>query len=168
MNFGTQIRQLREREHLTQSEFAEKMNVTRQAVSNWENDKNLPDLQTVILISELFDISLDELIKGGTEDMNNMTKKLIEDGDQGRRARHVMVSAITGGLLLLAGLACLLIKAASVEYIDSQGILHENFFLLPIGFAFIFAGIIVFAVLGITGLVRGIRSRSAEKKKQAS
>lgn len=42
MNFGHQIKDLRKKKGLTQEQFALKLNVTRQAVSNWENDKNLP------------------------------------------------------------------------------------------------------------------------------
>lgn len=42
MNFGQQIKDLRKKEGLTREQFALKLNVTRQAVSNWENDKNLP------------------------------------------------------------------------------------------------------------------------------
>lgn len=154
MDFGNQIRELRKRSQLTQSEFADRMNVTRQAVSNWENNKNLPDLQTVIRISEEFDISLDDLIKGGQDNMNNMTEKLIRDGDEGRRTRHVMISSVVGALLMLAGLACFVIKALSFEYVDSQGILHENFFLLPVGYMFLFAGFAVLAVSGIRSLIK--------------
>lgn len=59
MNFGQQIKDLRKKGGLTQEQFALKLNVTRQAVSNWENDKNLPDLELLILMSSVFSISLD-------------------------------------------------------------------------------------------------------------
>lgn len=62
MNFGQQIKDLRKKKGLTQEQFALKLNVTRQAVSNWENDKNLPDLELLILMSSVFSISLDQLI----------------------------------------------------------------------------------------------------------
>ena len=55
-----------------------KLNVSRQAVSNWENNKNLPDIGLLILMSDVFQISLDYLIKGENE-MNNMTEKVIKD-----------------------------------------------------------------------------------------
>ena len=44
MEFGDQIRNIRKKENLTQEQFAIKLNVSRQAVSNWENNKNLPDI----------------------------------------------------------------------------------------------------------------------------
>lgn len=78
----TANQRLTKKEGLTQEQFALKLNVTRQAVSNWENDKNLPDLELLILMSSVFSISLDQLILGGT-DMNNMTEKLVKDGREG-------------------------------------------------------------------------------------
>ena len=85
--------------------------------------------------------------------MNNMTEKLIKDGSETRRAKMNLTGIIIGALLLFAGAAGILIKAASVEYIDASGILHENFFLLPIGFLFLFAGMITFIVIGIKWMI---------------
>lgn len=60
MDFGSQIKEIRERESLTQEQLAIKLNVSRQAISNWENNKNLPDIGMLILISDVFHVSLDE------------------------------------------------------------------------------------------------------------
>ena len=148
MNFGEKIKDIRENAGLTQEQFAAKLNVTRQAISNWENNKNLPDIEMLILISDVFKISLDELIKGGSQS-NNMTKKIINDGSENKRAKYNMVSSIIGGALILIGIGLLVIKGLSVEYVDSAGILHENFFLIPIGFLCIFCGLITFLAMGI-------------------
>lgn len=92
MNFGQQIKDLRKKEGLTQEQFALKLNVRRQAVYNWENDKDLPNLELLILMSSVFSISLDQLILGGT-DMNNMTEKLVKDGREGRRTQmHLTIT----------------------------------------------------------------------------
>lgn len=158
MDFGKQIKQIRLERHLTQEQMAAMLNVTRQAVSNWENNKNLPDLELLVLMSKVFSLSLDQLILGGT-DMNNMTAKLIRDGSETRRARLNLITVIIGALLLVAGIACLLIKGMSVEYIDAQGILHENFFLIPIGFLFIFSSMFTFCAVGVQNIVARIRSK---------
>ena len=148
MKFSEQIKDLRTREKLTQEQFAEKLNITRQAVSNWENDRNLPDIEMLILIAQNFHISLDELILGGNDmdEVNVMTDKLVRDGSENRRAKMNMISTSVGGVLMIMGLMCLIIKAFSVEYIDASGILHENFFLLPVGFLFVFSGVLVIIV----------------------
>lgn len=159
MEFSDQIKNLRQKKGLTQDQFAQKLHVTRQAISNWENNRNLPDLAMLIEISQVFDISLDELILGDTR-MNKMTKKLIKDTDENRTAKFNMISTIIGFFLMLIGFLCFLIKAASVEYIDRHGILHENFFLLPVGYLFLFAGLIVIIVTAIVYLKN---KRKAEK-----
>ena len=62
MDFGKQIRQIRKDAKLTQEQKAAKLNVSRQAVSNWENNKNLPDLEMIITMSRVFGLSLDQLM----------------------------------------------------------------------------------------------------------
>ncbi len=74
MNLYKKIIEIRKNNNLTQEEFAEKLKVSRQTVSNWENNKCYPDIETLILISENFNISLDNLLK---ED-----KKMIKDIDR--------------------------------------------------------------------------------------
>ena len=161
MKFSEQIKDLRTREKLTQEQFAEKLKNTRQAVSNWENDRNLPDIEMLILIAQNFHISLDELILGGNDmdEVNVMTDKLVRDGSENRRAKMNMISTIVGGVLMIMGLMCLIIKAFSVEYIDASGILHENFFLLPVGFLFIFSGVLVIIVTCASYIVRKLWER---------
>lgn len=149
MNFKEQIRKIRSDNNLTQEQLAAVLNVSRQTVSSWETGRNLPDLEMVVTIAKQFDLSLDHLILGG----NEMTKKLIKDGSETRRARFNMISLISGALLLLIGAGCLFIKAVSVEYIDDSGILHENFFLLPVASLFILSSVLTFAVTGIRNII---------------
>ena len=61
---GKFIKDLRIKNNLTQKEFADKYNVTYQAVSKWENGKNMPDLSLLKDICKDFDVSLDDLING--------------------------------------------------------------------------------------------------------
>lgn len=63
MNLANQILNIRKEQNLTQEEFGELFYVTRQSVSNWENGKSYPDLQTLVDISNRFEISLDKLLK---------------------------------------------------------------------------------------------------------
>lgn len=63
MEIGKQIQKIRKENNLSQEQFGKRFHVTRQTVSNWENEKSYPDLQTLISISDGFDISLDKLLK---------------------------------------------------------------------------------------------------------
>lgn len=134
MDFGSQIKQLRINRHLTQADLARQLHVSRQTISSWETNRNLPDLAMVVVIAQTFHLSLDQLILGDV----TMKQKLMRDGSQIRRARLRIVSL---GLLILGGL-CFLASALIGSYVDSQGMLHEPFFLLPIGYLLLFAGLI--------------------------
>ena len=151
MDFGKKAKQIRTDNGLTQEQMANRLHVSRQAISNWENNKNLPDLEMLVTIAREFSLSLDELLLEGGE-TNNMTDKLIQDGSETRRAKFNLATTILGTLLLLLGAACIVIKGMSVEYIDAQGVLHENFFLLPIGFLLLFSGLIIVCVMGLKNL----------------
>lgn len=59
---------------MSQEELADQVFVTRQTVSNWENNKNYPDINSLLLLSSLFGISLDILVKGDVEKMEEMIK----------------------------------------------------------------------------------------------
>jgi len=72
MELGKRIREYRTAAKWNQDEFAEKMFVSRQTISNWGNDKSYPDIQSLLLISNLFDVSLDQLVKGDIETMQNV------------------------------------------------------------------------------------------------
>lgn len=61
---GERLAELRVNHNMTQEEFAERLNVSRQAVSKWELDKTLPDVNKLLKMSELFQVSVDYLLKG--------------------------------------------------------------------------------------------------------
>lgn len=63
MKIGKQLQDQRKQHNMSQEDLAAKLNISRQAISKWENGTSLPSFTNVIAISNLFDISLDELIK---------------------------------------------------------------------------------------------------------
>ena len=69
MEIGKRIKELRTSRGWNQETFAEKTYVSRQTVSSWENDKSYPDIKSLLLMSELFEMSLDDLIKGDVVEM---------------------------------------------------------------------------------------------------
>ena len=90
MELGTQIRKYRNERTLSQEALADKVYVSRQTVSNWENDKSYPDVKSLVLLSEVFAVSLDQLIKGDVE----MMKEQINQTDQKRFGRLSNIFAI--------------------------------------------------------------------------
>ena len=64
MEIGKKLKNARIEAGLTQEKAAEKIDVSRQTISNWENEKSYPDIISVIALSDLYSVSLDELLKG--------------------------------------------------------------------------------------------------------
>lgn len=81
--------------------------------------------------------------------MNNMTEKLVKDGREGRRTQMHLTITIIGSFLMLLGFVCFVIKANSVEYVDANGILHENFYLIPVGYLLVFTGALATLLSGL-------------------
>lgn len=75
MEVGAQIKKYRSNMGISQEELAEKVYVSRQTVSNWETGKNYPDIHSVLLLSSVFNVSLDQLIKGDVEIMKKEIKE---------------------------------------------------------------------------------------------
>ena len=75
MQVGKQIQHYRKEKNLSQDELAAIIFVSRQSISNWERGATYPDLQNLLLLSKVFEVSLDKLVKGDVETM----KQIIHD-----------------------------------------------------------------------------------------
>ena len=95
MQLGQTIQKIRKENHLTQEEFAEIFHVTRQRVSNWENEKSYPDLLTLVAISDNFHISLDKMLKEHIK----MTEKLNKEIHWAKHMR--MIFAVVLGIIVV-------------------------------------------------------------------
>jgi len=97
MEIGRQIRMYRQRDQLSQEELAGKIYVSRQTISsNWENNRSYPDIQNLMLLSVLFNVSLDELVN---EDVDVMKKEI--DRKSWNRYGYIMLVASMLGLFLI-------------------------------------------------------------------
>jgi transcriptional regulator with XRE-family HTH domain len=135
MDFGAQMKKLRTSRGLTQEQVAQKLNVSRQTISSWENNRNLPDLEMVVLIARIFNISLDNLILGDP----TMTNKLVKDGSEMKRTRWNLYFSLS---MIVAGIISFLLFRLIGSTVDSSGYLQEPFFLVPIGYLFLLVGLI--------------------------
>ena len=64
-NVGRFIAQCRKNKNLTQTQLAEKLNISNQAVSKWETGKNMPDLSNILELCEILGVTADQLLRGG-------------------------------------------------------------------------------------------------------
>ena len=95
MELGNKIKYYRGEKELSQEELAERVYVSRQTISNWENNKSYPDINSIVLLSEIFEISIDNLIKGDVEQM----KKEIDSEEVKKMNFYATMMAI---LMLVA------------------------------------------------------------------
>lgn len=99
MRFAERLKIQRQNLELSQSEVAEKLQVTRQAVSNWENDKNYPDLEMLVPISDVYQISLDQLLREDVNIMKNTEKKIKKSGLR----RGLLIGLVAVVAIVVAG-----------------------------------------------------------------
>ena len=100
MEIGKKLKNARIKAGLTQEKAAEEIDVSRQTISNWENEKSYPDIISVIALSDLYSVSLDELLKGDQK----MTEHLAESTDVVKSNKK-----LTGAIILNIVLMILLI-----------------------------------------------------------
>ena len=75
MDIGLQIKKFREQHKISQEELALKIFVSRQTVSNWETNKSCPDIKSLIALSNIFNVSLDDFIKEDIKEMREIVEK---------------------------------------------------------------------------------------------
>ncbi|WP_157800191.1 helix-turn-helix domain-containing protein [Sporolactobacillus pectinivorans] len=98
MTIGERLQNQRKKLGYTQQEIAGKLHVSRQTISNWEVGKNYPDLQSIVDLSDIYNISLDLLLKGD----ENVMEKLKHDTDVVKANRLVATSNFIGIILALS------------------------------------------------------------------
>lgn len=94
MEFEDKIKSFRKEKGWTQKELAEQLNVSDKTISSWETGRTYPDLDSLIQLADLFDLTLDELIR---ED-----KKMIKNLDEKIKRSSYVLPAIIIGLIVIA------------------------------------------------------------------
>ncbi|MCQ2442722.1 MAG: helix-turn-helix domain-containing protein [Oscillospiraceae bacterium] len=97
MELSKQIRKYRKELGFSQEVLAERVFVSRQTVSSWENDKSYPDVKSLLLLSEVFHVSLDILIKGDVEQMKQVIRQ--DDIKQMKRYSKIYVVLFVVGVV---------------------------------------------------------------------
>jgi transcriptional regulator with XRE-family HTH domain len=133
--FGEKLKAERTRKGWSQEELAEKLFVSRQSVSKWENGQNYPSIEMIIKLSELFGVTVDELLKSDAA----LTDKVIQDGKRPSYPRLKLVCDV----LFLLGVALLFIKIAVMLLNRAAGLdipLYGGAFLWNFGSLFLIFG----------------------------
>lgn len=114
IDIGSKIKTLRLSKSMTQEQLAKALHVSAQAVSKWENGKSYPDIHSLLLLSALFDVSLDQLIKGDLETM----KQEVNAADVKAMNRDAIIYTV-----LLA--ATIILPVPLIKWFDLYGLIPE-------------------------------------------
>ena len=106
MEIGKKLKDARMKSGFTQENVAEKINVSRQTISNWENEKSYPDIISVIALSDLYSTSLDDLLKGDREMMEHLEECTNVVKSTQKLIGAIILNAVT--VILLIALSMLL------------------------------------------------------------
>ena len=104
MEISERLKEIRQNAGMTQEEVAEKIMVSRVTVSHWENGKSLPDIVSLIGLSDLYSISLDELLKGDSK----MTEKVKKDAKEAKNNKRLI------GITAILVIAVMLVYGVSI------------------------------------------------------
>ncbi|MHC5228102.1 helix-turn-helix domain-containing protein [Enterococcus sp. LJL99] len=123
MELSFKLQKRRKELKLTQEEVAEKIHVSRQTISNWETGRTLPDISSLILISDIYKVSLDTLLKEDQE----MVKHLQKATDENRSLKLFC--------LLLFINSCLIV---SLMFVSNQVFSYSLLFLVVVNTGYLF------------------------------
>lgn len=112
MEFNNKLYNLRKQRGLSQEELANRLNVSRQTISKWEVGESTPDMEKLVALSDLFEISLDELVmdkipahvgetSSRSDIVNVLNDKVITDENKQNVKRGLKIVAIVLGIILL-------------------------------------------------------------------
>ena len=149
MSFGETLQKLRKQRGWSQEELAEKLELTRQTISKWELEQSNPDLEYIIALSDLFQVSTDYLIRGEehiaekqeTAPVNNAnTSNGISD------TRSVIIWVIIGSVLLFTGLSGVIVFMALAAVNPASALVNGYFYEGLLGFLIHFRAVPYFII----------------------
>ena len=109
MDLGENIYRLRTERNLSQGDFADAMEVSRQSVSKWENNSAVPELEKLVKMAELFGITLDQLVNGEAKEEPASPPPPMMTAAEPEAKRGLTVQQITGIVLLGFGGICFIV-----------------------------------------------------------
>lgn len=122
MEFNNKLYELRKQKGLSQEELANRLNVSRQTVSKWEVGESTPDMEKLVAISELFDISLDELVldkavkkdeaseqKVKSDLYSDIKEHVLTENNKKKAKKGLKIAGIVLGALVLIDLISMIV-----------------------------------------------------------
>lgn len=173
MTLGEKIQKLRKACGLSQLQLAEQLNVSRQSISKWELNESVPDINKIIRLSEVFSVSVDELVRekptvsDGQADTPSTIEEVVKMNHADSLIKIGIITTVLGIVLLI--LECLflpVLAAIQKAQVNGQGFYTDFMkyaFVQPMPIIFILTAVV--AGVGITLAVKGYREKKELQKK---
>ncbi|WP_195984918.1 helix-turn-helix transcriptional regulator [Clostridium sp. D33t1_170424_F3] len=157
MGIGEKIQKLRKAAGWTQEQLADKLDVSRQTISKWELETCMPDLDKVVLISRIFAVSMDELVREEGEPAPVDSEKMtIEDiVRMNSRNRRMIFLAASAAIFLLIGIIAFFVISimdsalVSLEYMLYRYITVGEYAYAPADYFQAYAAAVVCGIIGV-------------------
>ena len=117
MTFGQRLYELRRSKNISQEEFAELLDVSRQSISKWENDKAYPEMTRLLFMSDYFDVSLDYLMRGTEAPQNKQEADKNYDAKDWLLVWNTFVTNLSAAQRKLMAVLCLLLAGVCLAAI---------------------------------------------------
>lgn len=115
MSLGERILQLRKASGLSQEQFGEVLNVSRQAISKWETDQSVPDIDKLLAISQAYSISMDELLDNEVASGATASSQQLKEVTKANMTKRKFT---IGWITTISGLVMLMIELFSLQYMQ--------------------------------------------------
>ena len=147
MSISEKLKQARAESELTQEAIAEKVGVSRQTIYSWESGKSYPDIASLMILSDVYGVTLDSLLKGDTD----MIQHLEEGSGKGKKVKYVIVS-ILALIMVMVGiwLSFAMLGTSISRFIDLPSIV---LLLFPLIFVLTITRSYKFFYLGLRALI---------------
>lgn len=127
MLIGEKLKEGRKQNNLTQEQVSEKLHISRQTISNWETGNRLPDIVNIIVLSDLYNMSLDNLLKGDIQIMHKLEK---EQQALSKHRKIIWLNILAIPLVLITLLSAFLYQTSHISLYVFEIIMIISFVLI--------------------------------------
>ena len=112
MKFGENLRQIRKSKKMSQEQLAEKVNVTRQSVSKWENGESYPEMNNILELCKIFNCKLNDLVHTDMTDISSLDEEIVMNVVKFNEKKQKEVKTLSNVISLIGKIGAIVLKVA--------------------------------------------------------
>ena len=112
MKFGDNLRQIRKSKKMSQEQLAEKVNVTRQSVSKWENGESYPEMNNILELCKIFNCKLNDLVHTDMTDISSLDEEIVMNVVKFNEKKQKEVKTLSNVISLIGKIGAIVLKVA--------------------------------------------------------